>query len=213
MKVDNIICFLAGSRKSEDRSYFRLRSSDFRPYEKVVINKIKHSIVLIILVVSTFSASMADVGETYELKNKRQQILNQIERRDSLPLDTLIQTLHKYQTIIDIDNQIFDSYKSTIYRTSNDEYVQKLSNRMFVYLAFLMSLLFVLALVIINSQSRRLKQATHNAYSLTLLAKEIFVFSLPLFQKNTSIYKVNKLLYISILVIAIVVFMGLVGQL
>lgn len=182
-----------------------------------ILNRQKHFITVTLLLVFTFFISKADVGKTYELKNSRQQILNQIQSRDSscskVSIDTLEQNLHQYKSIIDIDNQIFASYQNTIYRTSNDEYVQKLSNRTFVYVAFVMSLLFALTLIIIYNQSRRLKQATNNAYSLTLLVKEIFVLSLPLFQKNTGIYRINKLLYISILIMAIVVFIGLLGQL
>ena len=172
-------------------------------------------ITLLFFLLLSFVAVKADVGETYDLKNKRDGLLQEIIN-DSLNKKQsekeMVQTISTYKAAIEIDNQIFSSYQSTVYRTSSDEYQQKLGNRVIVNIAFILAFAFILAILIIYRQNKLLKVYTHNDYTLASMLKEMVVFSSPLFQKNAMAYKVNKLLYISILVMAIFIFIGLLSQ-
>ncbi len=177
--------------------------------------KFKLVLVAFLLFLVVYTTIKADVGETYDLKNKREELLQKITS-DSLNEKKSdkdwVQTISNYKTAIDIDNQIFSSYQSTVYRTVNDEYEQKLSNRVIVNIAFILAVALVLAMLMVYRQNKLLRTYTGNDYTLISVIKEMAVFYSPLFQKNVRAYKINKLLYISILVMAIFVFIGLLSQ-
>lgn len=173
-------------------------------------------LIIICLLLFSFILAKADVGETYELKNKRQEVLHTLTKGDSIykmSKAELLQLIEQYKEVVSYDDQIFSSYQSTINRTVHDEYEQKRGNNVIMNIAFLLSLLFVFTLLISYRQNKLLKEHTDRGYSLSSLVKEIVVVSSPLFQKNTKVYKVNKLLYISLLVMALFVFLGLLHQL
>jgi surface polysaccharide O-acyltransferase-like enzyme len=159
----------------------------------------------------------ADIGETYELKSKRNEILERLHSQDSfnknLSQKDLQQTIQDYKVIVELDNHIFSSYQTTVYRTATGEYEQKLGNRIVVNVTLLLSLGLLLALVMIYRQNKLLKKLSHSSYSFSSLVKELIVVSLPLFQKTSQVYRVNKLLYVGLLVMAVFVFLGLLSQL
>jgi hypothetical protein len=172
----------------------------------------------LLLVFCCISAiSFADVGETYELRNKRQQLLQKLKSNDRnevyLSENELVQKMKNYEQLIQIDDQIFQSYQATISRTINDEYGQKTDNRLLINLSFVFFLTLIISCAIIFRQNNLLKKYGFNQNPMVFLAREIKLVYLPLFKRNATAYHFNKLLYISVLVMAVFVFLGLLSYL
>ncbi|MCF8459480.1 MAG: hypothetical protein K9G46_02060 [Flavobacteriales bacterium] len=95
------------------------------------------------LIIGLATMAVADIGETFDLKQKRAQLMSELEqfRRDSAASKEQIVLVS--DQIILLDQQIFESYSETFNRLSNNQLKSNAKDQGLVWLALIATLISI----------------------------------------------------------------------
>lgn len=155
-----------------------------------------------------FTSAQADIGETFDMKNKREQLVNENEKLlngrhiDSLSAEENSSYVENLHIIKLIDEDIFKSQETTIKRLSgtsgNDQYV----NKSVALLSFLLAIAVALSFYMLFLMNNRLNKLTNEQTTFSARVKELFAVVLVNFQGSQNSKKevaVNRLIILGML--------------
>ena len=148
---------------------------------------IKH-IVFIFLFLSAVDSARADIGETYDMLNKREQLIKENEHLlsgrniDSLSSQENSRYIENLHIIRLMDEDIFKSQKQTVDRVSGTSGYEQYVNKSIALFCFLLALLLVLSLYMIYLLNNKLNRLTNEDITFSGRVKEFFSVLLVNFQ-------------------------------
>lgn len=144
--------------------------------------------VAFIFLFSCFTPAHADIGETYDMLNKREQLLKENERLlngrniDSLNAAENSRYIENLHIIRLMDEDIFKSQKETIDRLSGTSGYEQYVNKSIALFCFLLAVLLALSLYMIYLMNNKLNRFAGEETSLSARASELFSVILLNFQ-------------------------------
>lgn len=145
-------------------------------------------LVALLLLMGCFTAAQADIGETYDLLNKREQLLKENERLlngrniDSLTTTENSRYIENLHIIRLLDEDIFKSQKETVDRVSGTSGYEQYVNKSIALFCFLLAVLLALSLYMIYLLNKKLNKFTGEDIMFSGRVKEFFSALLLNFQ-------------------------------
>ncbi|MBP9152636.1 MAG: hypothetical protein KBF73_10165, partial [Flavobacteriales bacterium] len=97
----------------------------------------------LIFTIGLATMAVADIGETFDLKQKRAQLQSELEQLKNDSTSSLTQIVDVSNHIIRLDQQIFDSYNETVDRLSNNQTDSSIRDQELVWLALITTLISI----------------------------------------------------------------------
>lgn len=135
-----------------------------------------------------FTPAHADIGETYDMLNKREQLLKENERLlngrniDSLSATENSRYIENLHIISLMDEDIFKSQKETVNRLSGNSGTQQYVNKSIAFFCFLLAVVLAFCLYVIFLMNNKLNKLTGEDKPLSARASEVFSVLMVNFQ-------------------------------
>ncbi|MGE0636478.1 MAG: hypothetical protein AB7G44_07195 [Bacteroidia bacterium] len=164
-----------------------------------------------------FTTAAADIGETYEMLIKREQLLKENElllngrNIDSLSAKENSRYIENLHIISLIDEDIFKSQKETVDRLSGTSGYHQLVNRSIALFSFLLAFLLAVSLYMLYLMNKKLNKLTGEEKPFSARARELFSVMMVNFQPAKAGNKevtVNRLIILG-MVFMFISFLGL----
>lgn len=145
-------------------------------------------LVSLLFLFSCFTAAHADIGETYDMLNKREQLLKENERLlngrniDSLSATENSRYIENLHIIRLLDEDIFKSQKETVDRVSGTSGYEQYVNKSIALLCFLLAIVLALSLYMIYLLNTKLNRLSNEDITFSGRVKEFFSVLLMNFQ-------------------------------
>jgi hypothetical protein len=145
-------------------------------------------LIAFLFLFSCFTAAQADIGETYDMLNKREQLLKENERLlngrniDSLNVTENSRYIENLHIISLIDQDIFKSQKETVDRLSGTSGNQQYVNKSIALFCFLLAVMLALSLYMIYLLNNKLNRLTNEDITFSGRVRELFSVLLVNFQ-------------------------------
>ncbi len=155
-----------------------------------------------------FHSANADIGETFDLQNKREQLIKENERLlnerniDSLSTSENSRYVENLHIIRLLDEDIFKSQKQTIDRLSGNSGSEQYVNKSIALLSFLLALMLAVSLYMIFLLNNKLNRFTGEEKTFAARFRELFDVLLANFQPAQDGNKqvaVNRLIIVGML--------------
>lgn len=145
-------------------------------------------VVIIFFLLNCFAAAHADIGETYDMLNKREQLIKENESLlngrniDSLNATENSRYVENLHIIKIMDEAIFKSQKETVDRLSSTSGSQQYINKSIALFCFLLAVLLALSLYMIYLLNNKLNRISNEEITFSGRVKEFFSVLLINFQ-------------------------------
>lgn len=179
-------------------------------YFRGLFIKMSFRFIFILILILSFASAHADIGETYDMLNKREQLIKENERIlngkniDSLSVSENSRYIENLHIISLIDQDIFKSQKETINRLSSASGSQQYINKYIALLCFLLAVASVILLYMFYLLNTKFNRLTNEDIAFSGRVKEFFSVLLSNFQPTQV---GNKGLAVNRLIILGMVFM------
>lgn len=136
--------------------------------------------VAILFLFICFTTARADIGETYDMLNKREQLVKENERLlngrniDSLNAAENSRYIENLHIIRLMDEDIFKSQKETVNRLSGTSGYEKYVNKSIALFSFLLAFLLALAIYMLYLMNNKLNRLSGETKSFSARAAELF---------------------------------------
>ncbi len=164
--------------------------------------------ILFVVLFTCFNTANADIGETFDLQNKREQLINENEKLlnnrniDSLTAAENSRYIENLHIIKLLDEDIFKSQKTTIDRLSgtsgNDQYI----NKSIALFGFVLAVLLTLSLYMLYLLNSKLNGFAAEEKTFSARMSELFSIMVANFQPSQNGKKevaVNRLIILGML--------------
>jgi hypothetical protein len=161
-----------------------------------------------VVLVFCFTAAQADIGETYDMLNKREQLIKENERLlngrniDSLNATENSRYIENLHIIRLMDEDIFKSQKETVNRLSGTSGTQQYMNKSIALFCFILGVLLAFSLYMLYLLNTKLNKLTGEEKPFSARARELFGVMMVNFQPAKTGNKevaVNRLIILGML--------------
>lgn len=145
-------------------------------------------VVVFLFLFCCFTTAHADIGETYDMLNKREQLVQENERLlngrniDSLSATENSRYIENLHIIRLMDEDIFKSQKETVSRLSGTSGSQQYINKSIALFCFFLAVLLALSLYMIYLLNNKLNRLTGEEKPFSARASELFSVMMVNFQ-------------------------------
>jgi len=155
-----------------------------------------------------FSAAKADIGETFDMQNRREQIIKENEQIlkdrniDSLSASENSHYIENLHIIKLIDEDIFKSQQETVDRLSGNSGNEQYVNKSIALFSFFLAVLLTLSLYMLYLMNNKLNRFTAEEKTFSARVKELFSVLWVNFQpvqKGKKEVAVNRLIILGLL--------------
>jgi hypothetical protein len=109
----------------------------------IPVKAIAKLLLSLILSIGLATMAVADIGETFDLKQKRDQLQSELEELRSDSTASIGQMVNVSDRIILLDQRIFESYSETVDRLSNNQLKTTAQDRGLIWLALIATLISI----------------------------------------------------------------------
>ncbi|MCF8462242.1 MAG: hypothetical protein K9G46_16085 [Flavobacteriales bacterium] len=109
----------------------------------IPVKAIAKLLLSLIFTIGLATMAVADIGETFDLKQKRTQLQSELEQLKNDSTSSFTQIVDVSNHIIRLDQQIFDSYNETVDRLSNNQLKSNAQDQGLVWLALITTLISI----------------------------------------------------------------------
>lgn len=165
-------------------------------------------IIFLVFFVTTISFAKADIGETFDMQQKRENIIKENERIlsgrhiDSLSNAENSRYIENLHIIRLLDEDIFKSQKETIDRLSGSTGYDQYINKSIALFCFALAVMLSLSLYMLYLMNNKLNKISAKERSFSAMLSELFAVLLVNFQPTGSSNKsvvVNRLIILGLL--------------
>lgn len=109
----------------------------------IPVKAIAKLLLSFILTIGLATMAVADIGETFDLKQKRAQLQSELEELRGDSTSSLTRIVKVSDQLILLDYQIFESYSETVDRLSNNQLKSTAQDRGLIWLALITTLISI----------------------------------------------------------------------
>ncbi len=145
-------------------------------------------LVTFLILITCYSSAQADIGETFDMLNKREQLVHENERLlngrniDSLNTTENSRYIENLHIIRLIDEDIFRSQKETVSRLSGSSGSQEYINKSIALFCFFLAVMLALSLYMLYLLNKKLNKLTGEEKPFSARASELFTVMMVNFQ-------------------------------